>query len=496
LAIDELGSRRHTFPFEIDGAVIKVNQRSLYTQLGSTAHAPRFARAYKYAPEVAETTLRDITIQVGRTGVLTPVAELEPVQLAGSVISRATLHNAEMIETKDFRIGDRVLISKHGDVIPAVDAVVIEKRPATAVPYCFPMICPVCGEGAVKLNGEVAIRCVNPDCPAQRVGRLELFVSRNALDISAIGGRMAEALVQAGLVTRPLDLFGLQPEALAAFKLISEDGTERRFGKKAEDVAQALANAGNLPLHRWITALGIPGIGETAARTLATLFKSFAEMKDVELIQKIIAFYDTTDRKAEQIVDRDLFAGEIIARAEALAPYGVIQRDDSSRNIRDRYLLTVKPEMARSFYKFITSAYASDLFSRLEALDINPIPEIKQAAGTALAGLAFVITGTLSQPREHIEALVRDNGGTIQSAVSKKTSYLITGENPGGSKYNKAQALGTPMLTESALIAMLKPNETTPAREPTPPEAPTPPPPSKKAKKVAPTVEYIQDTLF
>lgn len=491
LAIDELGSRRHTFPFEIDGAVIKVNQRALYSQLGSTAHAPRFARAYKYAPEVAETTLRDITIQVGRTGVLTPVAELEPVQLAGSVISRATLHNAEMIEAKDFRIGDRVLISKHGDVIPAVDAVVIEKRPAEAVPYTFPTRCPVCCEPAVKLNGEVAIRCVNPDCPAQRVGRLELFVSRNALDISAIGGRMAEALVQAGLVTRPLDLFNLQPEALAAFKLISEDGTERRFGKKAEDVAQALTHAGQLPLHRWITALGIPGIGETAARTLATLFKSFAEMKDTELIQKIIVFYDTIDRKAEQIADRDLFAGEIIARAEALKPYGIIQRDDPSRNIRDRYLLTVKPEMARAFYNFITSAYAEDLFLRLETLGINPMPEVKQAVGTALAGLSFVITGTLSQPREHIEALIRDNGGIVQNAVSKKTSYLITGENPGGSKYNKAQTLGTPMLTESALMAMLATPEG--ASMPTPIETP---PPAPKAKKTNVSIEYIQDTLF
>jgi DNA ligase (NAD+) len=495
LAIDELGSRRHTFPFEIDGAVIKVNQRALYSQLGSTAHAPRFARAYKYAPEVAETTLRDITIQVGRTGVLTPVAELEPVQLAGSVISRATLHNAEMIEAKDFRIGDRVLISKHGDVIPAVDAVVIEKRPAEARPYSFPTVCPVCGEPVIKLKDEVAIRCVNPDCPAQRVGRLELFVSRNALDISAIGGRMAEALVQAGLVTRPLDLFDLQPEALAAFKLISEDGTERRFGKKAEDVAQALTQAAQLPLHRWITALGIPGIGETAARTLATLFPSFAEMQQTELIQKIIAFYDTTDRKAEFITDRDLFAGEIIARAEALAPYGVIQRDDPSRNIRDRYLLTVKPELARAFYNFITSNYAEDLFKRLEALGINPVPEVKQAVGTALTGLSFVITGTLSQPREHIEALIRDHGGGVQNAVSKKTSYLITGENPGGSKYNKAQTLGTPMLTESALMAMLATAETPPV--PTPPPTPSvTPPPAPKSKKVAAPVEYIQDTLF
>ena len=498
LAIDELGSRRHTFPFEIDGAVIKVNQRTLYASLGSTAHAPRFARAYKYAPEIAETRLNGITIQVGRTGVLTPVAELEPVQLAGSVISRATLHNADMIEAKDFRIGDSVLISKHGDVIPAVDAVVMEKRPPEATPYVFPNVCPVCGEPAVKLDDEVATRCVNPDCPAQRVGRLELFVSRNALDISAIGGRMAEALVQAGLIIRPLDLFSLQPEALATFKLISEDGSERRFGKKAEDVAQALAHAAELPLHRWITALGIPGIGETAARTLAALFPSFSAMKETTLIEKIIAFYEATDRKLERTDDRDLFTGEIIARAEALAPYGVVQRDDPSRNIRDRYLLTVKPEMARSLYRFITSPYAEDLFTRLAELHIDPKPELPQANGAALAGQSFVITGTLTQPREHFEALIRQQGGSVQNSVSKKTTYLLIGENPGGSKYTKAQALGTPLLTEAAFMEMVsgasQPSSSVVVAPQTPPPPKKPAAPSKP-KAPVPT-EYIQETLF
>jgi DNA ligase (NAD+) len=185
-ALDELEQRRHTFPFEIDGAVIKVNQRALYAQLGSTAHAPRFARAYKYAPEIAETLLREITIQVGRTGVLTPVAELVPTPLAGSVISRATLHNADMIQTKDIRVGDWVRISKHGDVIPAVDGVVLEKRPPEAQPFSFPTRCPICQSEVTQLEGEVAVRCINPDCPAQRIGRLELFVSRNALDISLL----------------------------------------------------------------------------------------------------------------------------------------------------------------------------------------------------------------------------------------------------------------------------------------------------------------------
>ena len=492
-ALDELESRRHTFPFEIDGAVIKVNQRSLYAQLGSTAHAPRFARAYKYAPEFAETRLNGITIQVGRTGILTPVAELTPTSLAGSVISRATLHNADMVKTKDIRVGDWVKISKHGDVIPAVDGVILEKRPADTVPFEFPTHCPICQSDVIQLDDEVALRCINPDCPAQRIGHLQLFVSRNALDISAIGGRMAEALVQAGLVERPIDLFALPTQTLADFRLISEDGTERRFGKKAEDVAKALEKAKSLPLHRWITALGIPGIGETAARTLTTLFASFAAMKDTSLIEQIVAFYDAVNRKSVASEDRDLFVGEIISRAEALAPYGIIQRDDPSRSIRDRYLLTIKPEMARALFRFVKSSYAQDLFARLEVLGINPTPERKDAVGSALTGLSFVITGTLSKPREYFEEQIRNQGGTVQSSVSKKTSFLLIGENPGGSKYNKAQALQIPMMPEASFWERLSGSGDT---TPPPPPQPAPKAPAKRKKATVTAPAYIQEDLF
>ncbi|MBQ9694034.1 MAG: NAD-dependent DNA ligase LigA, partial [Kiritimatiellae bacterium] len=494
-ALNELEQRRNTFPFEIDGAVIKVNQRTLYAQLGSTAHAPRFARAFKYAPEFAETHLKDILIQVGRTGVLTPVADLEPTLLAGSVISRATLHNADMVKQKDIRIGDTVIISKHGDVIPAVDRVVLEKRPSETAPFVFPSSCPICQSEVVQLDGEVALRCVNPDCPAQRIGRLELFVSRNALDVSAIGDRMAEALVQTGLVTRPLDLFSLSADTLSAFRLISEDGTERRFGKKADDVIKALTVAKTLPLHRWIFALGIPGIGETAARTVSTLFSSFSAMKDTALIEQILAFYDVVGRKLSTIEDRDLFVGEVISRANALAPYGIIQRDDPSRTIRDRYLLTIKPEMARSLFRFVTSEYAADLFARMEALGINPTPERTEPAGTSLANLSFVITGTLSKPREFFEQEIRNHGGTVQSSVSKKTSYLLTGENPGGSKYTKAQALQTPQLSEAAFWELV--NGGSPAPKPTQPSTPSAPATATPAETPAtPKATYVQEDFF
>ncbi len=454
-ALDELEGMRHAFPFEMDGAVVKVNQRALYARLGSTAHAPRFARAYKYAPESARTHLRAITVQVGRTGVLTPVAELEPVPLAGSVIARATLHNEDYVREKDIRVGDTVLISKHGDVIPAVDGVVPEARTGGETPFAMPSRCPVCGGEVARLEGEVATRCLNPECPAQRVGHLELFVSRNALDIAAIGGRMAEALVQAGLVADPLDLYGLKAETLAEFRLIAEDGSERRFGKKAQDVLEALGRARTLPLHRWLFALGVPGIGVTAARILAGLFPSFSAMADASVLREVLAFYEAKERKLDRDADRERFAEELMGRALALKAKGLLLSEDPERPVRDRYLLTVKPEMARTLLRFLASDYAARLFVRMAALGLDPKPEAEAPKGSALAGLAFAITGTLSQPREAFERMIRENGGTVQGAVSKKTSYLLVGAEPGGSKFSKAQALGTPLLPEADFMALL-----------------------------------------
>ena len=492
-AIDELETLRHAFPFEIDGAVLKVNQRALYGRLGSTAHAPRSARAYKYAPECARTRLRAITVQVGRTGVLTPVADLDPVPLAGSVIARATLHNADYVREKDIRVGDMVEISKHGDVIPAVDRVVPEFRPAGAAPFALPARCPVCGGETERLEGEVATRCVNPECPAQRVGHLELFVSRGALDIAAIGERMAEALVQAGLVTHPLDLWGLDPKALADFRLAGDDGTERRFGKKAQEVAEALERAKTLPLHRWLYALGLPGIGLTAARVVAAPFASFSALLGDPLFRDVLDFYAATERKTD---DRDLLAGEIATRAEALAARGLVLRDDPEKSFRKRFLLTVKPEMARTMARFQASDYARRLAARLAALGIDPKPvEAEAPKGSALAGKQFVITGTLSQPREIFECLIRDNGGAVQSGVSKKTDYLLIGADPGGSKYTKAQALGTPLLDEAAFMALLGAGaeQGEPAK---PGPSAAQPAPAEQKPPAAPAQALIQDDLF
>lgn len=499
-AVDELEKLRHAFPFEIDGAVVKVNQLALGRSLGSTAHAPRSARAYKYAPETAETLLEGITVQVGRTGVLTPVAELRPVTLAGSVIARATLHNADMIREKDVRVGDTVIISKHGDVIPAVDGVVPAKRPPGARPYAMPQACPVCGaavEAAPRPDGTGTgiLRCVNPECPAQRVGRLQLFVSRDALDIAAIGGRMAEALVQAGLVTDPLDLYALRADALAAFPVVSDDGTERVFGRKAQDVLAALGRARTLPLHRWIIALGIPNIGGTVARLVAGLYPSFSAMRDTALLREIEAFYAVKDRRLSEVADRGLHAGEIISRAQALAERALLLRDDPSKPIQSRFLLTVKPETVRSLLRFLDSPYAGRLFARMAGLGIDPKPEAPRAAGGALAGKGFVITGTLSRPRAFFENLIRAHGGTVQSSVSGKTAWLLAGPDAGGSKLAKARSLGTALLDEAGFCALIGQD----GEGASPPAQTPPPPPAPKAARTKPSAAapaYRQDDLF
>lgn len=496
-ALDELEAQRHRFPFEMDGAVIKINQRALYRQLGSTAHAPRFARAYKYAAEEATTRLLGITVQVGRTGVLTPVAELQPVPLAGSVIARATLHNQDYIDKKDIRIGDAVVISKHGDVIPAVDRVELNQRTGDEIPFTLPTQCPVCGGAVQRLEEEVAWRCVSPDCPAQRVGHLQLFVSRSALDIAAIGGRMAEALVETQRVKRPLDLYELDLEALAEFRLISEDGSERRFGKKAADVGMALERARTFPLHRWIYALGIPGIGETNARTLATFYPDFMSLQTTTMMQSVADFYAALNKRPMDDATRDT----IVGRAEMLAQSypGMVLRDDPTKGIQQRYLLAIKPDMVKSVLAFLKTDYARDFFARMEALGINPTPA-KQTTATTLAGLSFVITGTLSQSRETFEALIREHGGVLASSVSKKTSYVLVGANPGGSKFTKAQALGTPLLQEADFMALIAGEPVVPVVSTVVPEvvaSATPTPEAHPLPTVAVASEtYVQDSLF
>jgi len=398
-AIDALGAKRHDFRFEIDGAVMKVNERALYAELGATAHSPRWARAYKYAPERAETILKAITVQVGRTGVLTPVAELEPVVLAGSVIARATLHNADQVAEQDIRVGDHVWIVKAGDVIPAIDGVILEKRPMDAVPFVFPTRCPVCGGETARTEGEVAIRCVNPLCPAQLQRRLEHFASRNALDISSLGGKVADFLVEKGIVKDPLDLFTLNYAVLADYDL-GESGGTRKFGKNAFNMRDAVERARALPLDRWLFAIGIPQVGATVARDIAA---QHAHLSDV--------------------------------------PGSALLKGAAGQAVLD----------------FFASDYGRQFLARMAELGIDPVPEKSAPVATTgpLVGVGCVLTGTLSRPRPEYAKMIEAAGGIVQSAVTSKTKYLIAGANVGATKTEKARKLGTEVIDEARLLSLL-----------------------------------------
>ena len=430
-AIDELGMRRHDFPFEIDGAVIKVNERTLYGALGATAHSPRWARAYKYAPERAETVVRAITVQVGRTGVLTPVAELESVELAGSVISRATLHNADQIAEQDIRIGDHVWIVKAGDVIPAIDGVLKEKRTSEIVPYVFPSVCPVCGGEVVRIGDEVALRCVNPACPAQLQRRLRHFASRDALDVKALGDRLSDIFVEKGIVRDVLDIFTLDYNALTALD-IGEEGSPRKFGRNALNMAEAVAAARKLPLDRWLFAVGIPNVGVTVARDIALEHEKFSNLKDSAILRDVVA--------------NDALKG------------------------REHKILRIKYEAAKAVLEFFSSAYGLSFLERLQVLGIDPasVKEPAVAADGPLAGLGCVLTGTLSRPRTEYAKLIELAGGNVQSAVSSKTRYLIAGENVGASKTRKAAEFGVEVIGEERLKELL--GGVKPVKEPLPAE--------------------------
>ena len=417
-AIDELGGMRHNFRFEIDGAVLKVNERSLYGGLGATAHSPRWARAYKYAPERAETVLRGITVQVGRSGVLTPVAELEPVELAGSVISRATLHNADQIAEQDVRVGDHVWLVKAGDVIPAIDGVIKERRTPDIVPYVFPSACPVCGGPVERLEGEVATRCVNPGCPAQLQRRLQHFASRNALDIKALGGRVADLLVEKGLVKDPLDLFTLDYVALQDLD-VGEAGAPRKFGRNALNMKSAVDASRDMPLDRWLFATGISNVGATVARDIA---EAHEKMSDIPGSAVLL---------------------EVLANAELKG--------------KERRILPIKVEAARAVLGFFDSEYGKSYLTRLLALGIDPkraVAEEKAKEGP-LVGAGCVLTGSLSRPRSEYAKLIELAGGIVQSSVTGKTRYLVAGANVGATKTEKAKALSTEVIDEEKLKELL-----------------------------------------
>ena len=394
-AIRELGEIRRDFAFETDGAVIKVDRIAQHARLGSTSKAPRWAIAYKYEPERAKTRLLDITIQVGRSGVLTPVAELEPVLVAGSTVSRATLHNEEEIARKDLRIGDRVLVEKAGDVIPAVVAILTADRDGSEKVFHMPKHCPVCHAPVSRTEGEVAVRCANPGCAAQVRRRIEYFASRSSMDIAGLGEAVVAQLCEAGLLHDVAGLYDLRAEQLLPLERMGE--------KSVTNLLAAIEASKQQPLWRLLAALGIPHIGVTVARTLASSF-------------------GTIDRLSAASAE-ELCAVEEIGEIMASAIHGWF---------RD-------PEVAK-------------LLGKLRAAGLNfgerDPKESAPAAEGPLKGTIWVLTGTLSIPREEAAEMIRDKGGKVSGSVSAKTTYLLAGDE-AGSKLTKAEKLGVKILNEA-----------------------------------------------
>ncbi len=434
-AIRELDTVRKTFPYDTDGGVIKVDNFEQRARLGFTSKAPRWAMAFKYAAERAETRLLDIQIQVGRTGVLTPVAHLEPIVVSGSRVARATLHNEEEIQRKDIRIGDTVIIEKAGEVIPAVVEVVLAKRPANAVPYDLAASighkCPSCGGPIAREEGFVAWRCFSFDCPTQTSTKLKHFAARKMLDIEGVGDIVADKLVERNLVRNPLDLFKLDLDTLGTLNLGTAD-EPRVFGpKNGAKLLAALDRARTLPLSRWIFAIGIPEVGESAARELARLHRNFAELAISPILMEL----------------RSLPKGKRKEDNPLLAPHQIAQE--------------VGQVAAGEILDFFASESGQAMLQHLQELKINPqsdkyhpLPPAIAVADHPIIGKTFVLTGALSQPREVFEEMIRTAGGKPSGSVSKKTNYLVAGED-AGSKLAKAAELGVTVLDETGLLELL-----------------------------------------
>ncbi len=505
-AIAELEQLRHSFPFEIDGAVIKVNDRTIYRTLGSTAKAPRWARAYKYAPEQAETVVEAITVQVGRTGVLTPVAELRTVRLAGSDISRATLHNSDEIRRKDIRIGDHVMIEKAGEVIPAVVKVVTEARTGIEQEFVMPDKCPVCGSAVYQEPGEVAIRCSNFLCPAQLTRRIIHFASREALNIEGLGDKVAQALVDQQCVRTPLDLFNQDEAWLSTLALEgnSSNGVQdapqqqtfgcdtndavakqRTLGKaNAHTIMNALQRAKELPLARWIYAIGIPGIGATTAQDIARLHTNFYELANSRIVSDISSLYELMDEadyinpkshrvRALSIDERVNCAERFTVVCDQIIDIGerLVKEKLASKvkNANLKYTCMIKPEAARSLKLFFASEQGQMQLEQMRILGINPETKLSSERPTPLSGKKIVITGTLSSMgRTQAVQLVINAGGRVADSVSKETDYLVIGEKPGGNKTSRAKDLGITILTEDEFIALVNSTDSSVDVQPAP----------------------------
>ena len=394
--IEQIGQNRSKLDFDMDGAVIKINHFAQRDLMGSTNKFPRWAIAFKYPPEVKETTLRSIEVAVGRTGVLTPTACFDPVFLAGTTVARATLHNEDFIRQFGLCIGDTIQVRKAGDIIPEVIGVVC--HPEDAVPYQMPKVCPSCGAPVVHLEDEAALRCVNPECPAQSLRNIIHFASRDAMDIDGLGTAVATQLVEKGLVHTVSDLYDLTLEQLLTLEKFKE--------KKATNLLHAIENSKQNNLDKLLFGFGIRNIGDKAAALLAEHFGTLEAIREADI---------------EKISEIDGFGGV----------------------------------MGQSVVEFFAKDGTTDLIHRLADAGVNMTWK-GEPKGDKLAGMTLVVTGTLETlSRNEAEALIVKNGGKASGSVSKKTAYVVAG-TAAGSKLTKAQALGVPVLTEEEFLAMLR----------------------------------------
>lgn len=403
--ISKKGTERPNLEYEIDGAVVKVDSFTQREMLGNTSKSPKWAIAYKFSAEEVETTLNGITLQVGRTGVVTPVAELEPVSVAGSIISRATLHNEDNIIIKDIRIGDKVIVRKAGDVIPEVARSIKEKRAGNEVEFTMPDVCPVCGGALYRAEGEAAVKCINPECDAKMLRRVQHFVSRNAMNIDGLGDEIIQRFINDGYISDISDIYEL-------YKYRDELKTQKGFGEKSvENLLGSIEASKNNDLTELIFALGIPLVGKRNAKILAVNYKSIDALFEV--------------------------------------------KEDDLTSIND-----VGGKMAESIVTFFSDENNIKLIEKLKSFGINTVlkenTQNSVEVNSAFSGKTFVLTGTLEKyTRDEASAIIEKFGGKVSSSVSKKTSYVLCGDNPG-SKKDKAETLGIEIISENVFEEMIK----------------------------------------
>lgn len=398
-AINKIGEEREELTFGIDGAVIKVDDLKLREKMGTTSKVPRWAIAYKYPPEKKETKLKDIICQVGRTGAITPMAILEPVKVAGSTISKTTLHNEDFIKEKDIRVGDTIVVQKAGDVIPEILEVKKKKRDGTEKVFEMPKVCPVCGAPVVREEGEAVSRCIGIECPAKLVRNIIHFVSRECMNIDGLGDKIIEQLINKNLISNIADIYFLKFEDIATLK--------KNGQKFTQNLIDAINNSKNNDLYRLIAALGIRHIGTKAAKTLAKKYKTMDSLMNASL--ESLAMTDDI--------------GEI---------------------------------SANSIYEFFRQDQTIDLINRLKEANVNMEALESEDIDNRFEGKTFVLTGTLEKfTRKEASDLIEKHGGKTSGSVSKKTDYVLAGED-AGSKLTKAQSLGVEIITEEQFEEMMK----------------------------------------